>query len=210
MCLPLAERGILANVSRVDPGYSEAAAAIIARHPRLASARRNAGSAPVVCWSRDDWERIGDLFLARGSNRVRGASGFVSPKHHIVHLSPAVCSRLDALVYRGERAVDFYASNAVRTLIHEAIHAAGIWPEGEVECYATQLVSEMALELGADASYGAALRKLHWQWQMNEDVRAGSEYYVSDCRAGGPFDLRLGSEVWNLGAPIRHSSFGAP
>ncbi len=191
VCLPIAGAGD--DASRVDVRYGDAAAVVVADQPDMVAARQDASVA--VCWNRDDWKAIGELFAAQGRETIRVAFGFVSHSHNVINLSPPVCAALDAMVYEGERAENRVVSNAVRTLIHEAIHAAGIVPEGEVECYANQLTSQTAAELGMDAVYGATLTSLNWE--MNRESRAGSVYDSPDCHQQGPFDLGLGAEVWN-------------
>ena len=113
----------------------------------------------------------------------------------MVNLSPDVCAKLDVMAYGGERDEKMSTSSPVRTLIHQAIHTIGILDEGKTECYATQLTTELTIELGGSRAYGERLTFLNRE--MDTTSRAGSIYDSPDCHDGGRFDLGIEGAVWS-------------
>ena len=83
--------------------------------------------------------------------------------------------------------------HALQTLAHEAWHLAGTRDEAITECYAVQTTALVAERLGASPpiahrAAGAVLLQIYPQMP--------AEYRSSDCRDGGPLDLRPGTPVW--------------
>ena len=200
VCLPVGGSGL--GASRIDDRYGEAVDTLIAGYGDLLDQTSGVAfegdasvSISVVCWDRDDWKQIGELFAARGNETVGRAWGFVSSPHAVVNLSPGVCEKLDALAYDGEREEKMSTSSPVRTLIHEAIHTTGILDEGHTECFATQLTTALTLELGGSRAYGDRLTALNQE--MDSTSRAGSIYDSPECFSGGPLDLELPGAVWS-------------
>ena len=184
ICLPTSENAD--EGSRVDVNFSRAASEVIREGaPMIDGAEQR--EATVVCWSVEDWRQIGDWFAAHDDEDMFKAFGFVWTPSNVINLSPRLCRTIDAIVYGGERPDTMIASNAIGVIAHEAIHVAGIVPEGETECYAMQLTQRAAAELGLDETYGASLVELNWDF--NHGPRAGSIYDSPDCHDGGLFDL---------------------
>ena len=193
ICLPIA--GVEAGSSHIDARYGDAARAVLSRYGRFAPRVGHDGHVCVVCWDHSDWRALGELFAALGHEYVGQTFGFTSVGHDVLNLSPGVCGRLDALAYEKQRAETRAASMAVRTLIHEALHLAGVHGEGETQCYANQLTGQIAVELGTDAAYGEVLTAINWD--SDRERRAGTVYDSAECHENGPFDLMPGSTVWN-------------
>ena len=165
--------------SHVDPKFSRVASDIAGKNVE------------VRCWSRVDWTR-----LVREENVYtlhhidNGTLGFAGINGARDNLSPEVCDSLDELAYdhlmsRAPGAVRLLAG-AVVTLTHEPQHSKGIAVEAQAECYAIQLMTKTAEDLGATHSYALGLQRVYWA-HYDEELPA---YRSPECRDGGKFDLR--------------------
>jgi hypothetical protein len=85
------------------------------------------------------------------------------------------------------------AAIAVNVLTHEAYHLAGHRSESAVQCYAMQRNAETARLLGASPEQAAGVARF-----VLEHVYPAlpPDYRTSDCRDGGPYDLRPENSVW--------------
>jgi hypothetical protein len=82
---------------------------------------------------------------------------------------------------------------SVNVLTHEAYHLAGTRSESVVQCYAMQRNAEAARQLGASPEQAEAVARFVYAHVYPSLPR---EYRTSDCRDGGPYDLRPRSPVW--------------
>lgn len=103
----------------------------------------------------------------------------------------SVCESLERFREDGE--AGFAAVQAIHTLAHESWHLAGIQDEAQTECYGLQTTAFVAGRLGADPVVAQgiatdALRRLY--------PALPERYRTSDCRDGGPLDLRPASAIW--------------
>jgi hypothetical protein len=110
---------------------------------------------------------------------------------HATDLDRSVCESLERFREDGE--AGFAAVQAIHTLAHESWHLAGIQDEAQTECYGLQTTAFVAARLGADPVVAQAiavdaLRRLY--------PALPARYRTSECRDGGPLDLRPASSVW--------------
>ena len=82
---------------------------------------------------------------------------------------------------------------AVNVLTHESYHLAGHQSESAVQCYAMQRNGEAARLLGATPEQADAVARFVWEHIY---PALPQDYRSSDCRDGGPYDLRPASSVW--------------
>jgi hypothetical protein len=86
------------------------------------------------------------------------------------------------------------AARAIHVLSHEAWHLAGVVDEARTECYAYQTDAEVAARFGATPYAGDAIARYF--------LRTGARHALpeyrpsSDCRPGGPQDLRPATPGW--------------
>ena len=115
------------------------------------------------------------------SRSTRGVARPATP-----NLKRRVCAALDAFAAdptdANEREV-----NALNTIAHEAWHLAGIRSESEAQCRALQTIALVARRLGADAIVAQSLAD---RFERDVQPRLRAEYRASECRDGGPLDLR--------------------
>jgi hypothetical protein len=82
---------------------------------------------------------------------------------------------------------------AVHVFTHEAWHLRGIANEAAAECYALQTTAQTAARLGATPEQARAIAL----WNLKHAYpHLPSQYHSSDCRDGGPLDLRPETSVW--------------
>ncbi len=110
-------------------------------------------------------------------------------------LSPSTCKALRHLdrvdftcIDRGDCGYSqFNAGWAAHTLAHESFHLRGFQSEAITECYALQNTALVAERLGVPAEQAQKLQTwVYLRGYPNEP----DEYRTSDCRDGGPLDLR--------------------
>jgi hypothetical protein len=82
---------------------------------------------------------------------------------------------------------------AVNVLTHESYHLAGHRSERTTQCYAMQRNAEAARVLGATPEQASAVARFVWEHVY---PALPHEYRTSDCRDGGPFDLRPANPSW--------------
>jgi hypothetical protein len=174
--------------SRVDPLYSGIGT-------RIAYER-----VEVRCWSQSEWRDVirERSAFSNGFLDIHATLGFAWPDDRRAHLSPRVCTDLDALSVRGDRPSAGDAQRRIATavvvLVHEVVHLrAESAPEEEVECRALQEARAAARALGADADYAGELVELYWREVYPEN---DSVYRSSYCRPGGYLDFDPADPRW--------------
>jgi hypothetical protein len=110
-------------------------------------------------------------------------------------LSPETCKALRHLaridftcIHRGDCGYSqFKAAWAAHTLAHESFHLRGFESEAITECYALQNTALVAERLGVPTGQAEQLQRwVYLRGYPNEP----DEYRTSECRDGGPLDLR--------------------
>jgi hypothetical protein len=153
----------------------------------------------VRCWSRDDWDRLGDGIATRWSDADRpGVTGaYTSLDGERVNLSPRVCADLAHVISDGIGLVGTdwdRVSWAVNMLSHESMHARGIHQESVAECYGMQTIPTTARLLGLSGEQGRYLAERYWgRWYLHQE---DPEYRAYECRDRGKLDLAPRSSVW--------------
>jgi hypothetical protein len=148
----------------------------------------------VACWNSADWPGVsGD----DGSDPYYSLLGFYNPlMPHWIHLSPAVCRGIETLLYHRPLYPNRILANAVDTVTHEMIHAIGFVDEAQTECFAMQLSSLMAYQLGVPVRYSNQLARLTLS---NYFMHPPQYVDPSRCREDGIWDLTPGhpSPPWH-------------
>ena len=170
---------------------------------RLAAVAGDIARAGVEVRCPSLWRRLVEVSSFEGTVHV-DATG--RPMH--AELRHHVCKTFDRLTERGfpedvsclERfgaVCDGWVtetSRAIHVLSHEAWHLAGVMDEARTECYAFQTDAEVAMRFGATSAQGDAIAR-HF-------LRVGPNHALpqyrpsSDCRPGGPQDLRPATPGW--------------
>ena len=173
---------------------------------------------PWAPWKRDELERLlggAASSLARRPVQVRcedvsdgkviepgGVVDFnAAQQADYARIRPDVCAAVARFVQRRPRVwgcfSGYYCSpaivasaDALNVLAHESMHLRGIKTEATAECYAIQVLPQLAERLGANDAYGRAaagveLTRLY--------PRLPPAYRSSECRPGGTLDMHLGA-----------------
>ncbi|MDX6517345.1 MAG: hypothetical protein QOF50_191 [Gaiellaceae bacterium] len=177
----------LSATSGVDPTLSRVASELARRRTQ------------VRCWSQADWKRhVSELARAYPRMSKLGPwRAYTSTTLAEINLSPAVCAELHKIGHRRvsvwrDRSPDALAWS-VEALAHEAQHASGILSEVQAECYGMQTAPTAAMLLGRTSAEGEYLARRYWKrWY----AWLKPPYFSSECRNGGPLDLRPDRDVW--------------
>jgi hypothetical protein len=179
-----------ADAPRLPKRASYAGASI--RHGKLAPAiyatMKVAGGGrqlQVACWSRPDWSSVLADLGAPERERTRIQGFWLPSQKRFLHLSPPVCSHVQALMSshrgNGDRA---WASTVA---LHETAHMYGVRNEAQATCYAVQLVYYFARRIGFTHIGGLRMERLAVQTTRR---RVASGYWdAARCRDGGAWDL---------------------
>jgi hypothetical protein len=139
----------------------------------------------VACWDDRDWATIAGPTAARDARDGFVAGLFLPSMPHWIHLAPATCKNVQALIDSGKPGAANAA--ALTAVIHEAVHANGIPNEAQTNCVAVQLVPLFARALGYDRAHTIALSRLALDVVREH---AGAGYWdASRCQDGGAWDL---------------------
>lgn len=159
---------------RVVPFYSQVASAVAGR------------DVTVRCWeSADNWDAVTRSF-ARTEPTLTNLSGFAVQSQSRVELSPKTCREL-ASIRAGHVTL---AADALEVLAHEAVHLKGpdgIDDEAQTDCYAVQLLPEVAAPFGVSRSAARRIGLMHLR--VIQPLMP-AQYRSPECRNGGRFDLR--------------------
>ena len=159
---------------RVVPFYSRVASQLAGR------------DVTVRCWSSaDNWAAMTRSF-ARTEPSLTTLYGFAVQSQSRVELSPRICKAL-APVRTGKSTL---ANDALVVLTHEAVHLKGpdgIEDEAQTDCYAAQLVPDVARPFGISRSAARAIGLMHLRFAQ---PLMPAQYRSPECRNGGRFDLR--------------------
>jgi len=85
---------------------------------------------------------------------------------------------------------------ALQVFAHEPMHLFGISDESVAECYAMQLLPQVAHHFGATWEFA---REIATDFAARWYTAARGEYWRADCVDGGPLDLYPGSSSWPAG-----------
>jgi hypothetical protein len=192
----LPRRSGVTDVSRIEPEFSRAAQEAIVGD---AAPWKGSHSLQVRCWSRPDWgallRKTNALYPA--AQLPPGTLGYQDlVGDYRINLSAGVCDALAAFRYehaRPDGRERLELARAVQTLAHEAEHARGVLRERAAECYGAQRVRPVAIRLGTDSAYAAALARTYWRHVYPLTPPA---YRSPECRDGGALDLSPRSSVW--------------
>jgi hypothetical protein len=139
----------------------------------------------VACWDERDWATIADPTTAREAQGGFIAGLFLPTMPHWIHLAPATCKNVQALVDSGKPSAARAA--ALTAVIHEAVHANGIQNEAQTNCVAVQLVPLSARALGYNRTRTIGLSRLALDVVREH---AGAGYWdATRCVDGGAWDL---------------------
>lgn len=96
---------------------------------------------PVEVWCEDTWSSWILTGFQLFNQDWSFLAGFTFAGDNTIFVSPRACETLHALLnYGPNRVGSYYASSAVLTLVHEAMHQRGISNEGEADCNALNLI----------------------------------------------------------------------
>jgi hypothetical protein len=179
-------RGSL-DESKIEPRLSGTVSRFVLHKP---------SGVEVRCWSKREWKFVRKewgAYVGHGD-----LLGFVHDAELRISVAPRICKQLARLVYRRERpgsGIPLYrASEAVRTLAHEAEHIRNRrGDEAATECRAMQRMARVARVLGTSRSYGDLLASTFWSKLYAFNLPT---YRSSECRDGGALDIRRGSDAW--------------
>jgi hypothetical protein len=182
----LPRRGGVAETSRIEPRLSSVASRL-AGHP-----------VEALCWSSKDWPTLVRENNAWGGSKLtRELAGFAFFGGNRLHLDPAVCKPLAALMYRRATPASGPAfddlAGAVNVLAHESEHLHAPGTEAQVECAAVQLVRRTARALGASVPYASRLASYYWRELYSLMPK---EYVSRQCRNGGRMDINPSTDRW--------------
>lgn len=111
-------------------------------HPTLDAVATAVAGKPVSVYCETDWFVWIKAFESVGENGGN-VNGFTNLETPIVFVSPRQCETLHAML-EGWDVGAYYASSALLTLVHEAVHQRGITDEGVTDCTAIPLVQGIA------------------------------------------------------------------
>jgi len=138
----------------------------------------------VACWSRADWSSVLESVGNDSRDRIDGFWLRAQPRW--LHLSPKQCTDVQGLM--SDRQPNGQRAYALSTVLHERIHAQGVFSEAQAECYANQLVYEFAREL--NFVYTKALRLMQLAVRKSNAAFSGTKYRDPvRCRDEGAWDL---------------------
>lgn len=130
------------------------------------------------------------------SYAFRNGDGYAQPAYRrqpaIVWVKPYVCRQVNGLWQR--RPVSDLTARALLVLTHETLHVSsfsGARDEALTECRALQMVSSVAVKLGARADVAAALGRRAVSHHL-ELIARQPRYEHPECRAGGDLDTGSG------------------
>jgi hypothetical protein len=177
--------------TRVDAAYGEVARAVIRRYAAIQGVE--ARHATVVCWSQRDWSALDRKNRsALAGDWSPGNAGFVILGSTVINLAPSMCRELDRITYEHGKPTLASSTFPVSTLVHEALHAAGVRGEAEVECLAMQLAAGATSGLGQDRRFGRELARHAFRGYAAYG-RQHPAYYTPLCRNGTALDLHPGT-----------------
>lgn len=170
---------------------------------RLAAVATDIAQAEVDVRCPSIWRRLVEVSSFEGTAHYdeTGRPTHAELRHHVCKTFDRLAKRgfpedvscLDAIAPSCDGWVEGVA-RAVHVLSHEAWHLAGVVDEARTECYAYQTDADVAMRFGATHGAGDAIAR-HF-------LRAGPTHSLpqyrpsSDCRAGGPQDLRPATPGW--------------
>ena len=138
----------------------------------------------VACWSSADWPSVVDSTgIDTAPSRLSGF--WLRRQARWVHVSPKQCTDAQSLLTT--RAINGQRAYALSTILHERIHAQGISPEAQTECYAVQLVYEFAREL--NFVHAKALRLEQLAVRKSRALAPRGYWDARRCMDGGQWDL---------------------
>jgi len=85
---------------------------------------------------------------------------------------------------------------ALQTVSHESYHLLGYTNEAQVECYGMQSLWFVANKLGAPVAEAQAYAQLYATRMYPLRRTQSPQYWSSECRNGGTYDLRPSSSAW--------------
>jgi hypothetical protein len=98
--------------------------------------------------------------------------------------TPADCARVPAIAM------------ALAVVAHESYHVLGYSNEAQVECYGMQSIWFVANKLGATVAESQALATLYATRMYPQRRTQTPQYWSSECRDGGRYDLRRSLARW--------------
>ncbi len=139
-----------------------------------------------ACWTRFDWLSV---LAAEGAEPERGNSrllGFwLGRQPRWLHLAPGICEDLQGLL--SSKQPNARRAGALSTVIHETLHAYGVFNEAQTNCWAVQLVPVFGWNLGLGVKRAEYLGTLARNYVRKH---APSGYWNdAHCRDGGAWDL---------------------
>ena len=140
----------------------------------------------IGCWTEPDFDavaRSADFVVHQGNTSVAGF--WLGKQPRWLHLAPDVCTWIQGLL--DTRVPSARRAFGLTVALHETLHAYGIRNEAQTNCFAVQLVSFAARQIGLGPRRSDYLRTL----AINVIRRtAPSGYWNHDrCRDGGEWDL---------------------
>ena len=143
----------------------------------------------IACWNKPDWVSVVQAEGEEPETATTILLGFwKSSQPRWLHIAPSVCTDVQALldtkIPNGRRA------GALSIVMHEALHAYGVENEAETNCYAVQLIPELARNLRMTERRATYLGQLALRYVR---AHAPTGYWnAGNCRDGGRWDLLPG------------------
>lgn len=155
------------------------------------------GRARVHCWREEDWAPLAEHYALLFRDEF-WLAGLASPPLDRIDLAPSVCDPLRRFFRTRYSPLlnlqSYELAEAIVTLAHEAEHLRTPGEsEAVVECHALQRVRALVKAAGRRRVYQDEMAGLAWEVGYPQQF---ADYRTSDCRDGGPLDLRSGSRVW--------------
>jgi hypothetical protein len=139
-----------------------------------------------ACWNRSDWLSV---LKAEGAEPESGSSellGFwLGRQPRWLHLAPGICSDVQGLL--SSRQPNARRAGALATVIHETLHAYGVFNEAQTNCMAVQLVPVFGENLGLGLKKATYLGTLARNYVRK--YAPPGYWNAARCRDGGPWDL---------------------
>jgi hypothetical protein len=139
-----------------------------------------------ACWNTRDWRAVVEAEGAAAEDGEVSLAGFwLTRQPRWLHLAPRICSDVQGLL--DTKQVNARRAFALTAVIHETLHANGVYNEAATNCYAVQLVPFFGINLGLGSARAAYLGTL--ARNITRRTAPSGYWNAQSCRDGGRWDL---------------------
>jgi hypothetical protein len=139
-----------------------------------------------ACWNTRDWRAVVEAEGATAEDGQVTLAGFwLGRQPRWLHLSPRICSDVQGLL--DTKQVNARRAFALTAVIHETLHANGVYDEAATNCYAVQLVPFFGVNLGLPTTRALYLGTL--ARNITRRTAPNGYWNARSCRDGGRWDL---------------------